>query len=44
MKNISSEAQQAMGLAAYNTEQKGIPERERRILQKANEILGFAKI
>ncbi|KAL8939437.1 MAG: hypothetical protein Q9216_003356 [Gyalolechia sp. 2 TL-2023] len=43
MKNISLEAQQAMGLAPWDPEQKGIPERERGVLRKANEILGFAK-
>lgn len=42
MKHISGEAQQAMGLAAYDVEQKGVLERERAVLKKANDILGFA--
>ncbi|KAL8710130.1 MAG: hypothetical protein Q9220_005213 [cf. Caloplaca sp. 1 TL-2023] len=41
MKNISLEAQQAMGLAAYDTEQKGIPKGELAMLRKANYVLGF---
>ncbi|KAL8947969.1 MAG: hypothetical protein Q9222_005798 [Ikaeria aurantiellina] len=43
MKNISLEAQEAMGLAAYKTEQRGIAERELTMLRKANQILGFAE-
>ncbi|KAI4125292.1 MAG: hypothetical protein LQ338_004338 [Usnochroma carphineum] len=42
MKNISVEAQRAMGLAPYDVQEKGIPEPERAVLRKANEILGFA--
>ncbi|KAL8720792.1 MAG: hypothetical protein Q9225_002387 [Loekoesia sp. 1 TL-2023] len=41
MKNISLEAQRAMGLAPFDAEQKGIPERERSVLRRANEVLGF---
>ncbi|KAI4180367.1 MAG: hypothetical protein L6R41_007282 [Letrouitia leprolyta] len=44
MKNISLEAQQAMGLAPYDAEQKGIPERERGVLTAANRVLGFSEL
>lgn len=42
IKNISREAQQAMGLTKYDSELKGLPERERQTMRRANEILGFA--
>lgn len=42
MKEISPEAQQAMGLLPFDAEASGILERERRLLRKANQILGFA--
>ena len=42
MQNIDVEAQQAMGLTKYDTTQSGMPEIERRTLQSANQILGFA--
>ena len=41
MKNIPPEAQQAMGLARYHVDASGIPSTERRMLESANEILGF---
>ena len=41
MQNIDVEAQRAMGLTRYDAEQKGLPKRERQMLQRANEILGF---
>ena len=41
MQNTSLEAQQAMGLAKYDTEQKGLPMRERAVLEAANKLLGF---
>ena len=41
MQNIDIEAQRAMGLARYDSNQKGLLERERHMLQRANEILGF---
>lgn len=42
MQNISSEAQQAMGLAKLSSNKKGISKGEQKILERANEILGFA--
>ena len=41
MQNIDIDAQRAMGLMRYDADQKGLLERERQILQRANEILGF---
>lgn len=41
MQNIDVEAQRAMGLTGYDAGQKGLLERERQTLQRANEILGF---
>ena len=41
MDNISVEAQRAMGLAPFDAAARGIPGGERRMLEKANEILGF---
>lgn len=41
MENIDIEAQRAMGLTRYDADRKGLLERERQTLQKANEILGF---
>ena len=41
MQNIDIEAQRAMGLTRYDAGQKGLLERERQMLQRANEILGF---
>ena len=41
MQNIDIEGQRAMGLSRYDTDQKGLLERERRTLQMANEVLGF---
>jgi hypothetical protein len=42
MQNIDVEAQRAMGLTRYDSDQKGLQERERQVLQKANSLLGFA--
>ncbi|KAL9585082.1 MAG: hypothetical protein Q9203_004402 [Teloschistes exilis] len=42
MKNISMEAQRAMGLVAFPAEAKGVLEQERMVMRRANEILGFA--
>ncbi|KAL9043675.1 MAG: hypothetical protein Q9214_003144 [Letrouitia sp. 1 TL-2023] len=42
MENTSREAQQAMGLTKYDSELRGLPEKERQILRRANQILGFA--
>ena len=41
VQNIDVEAQRAMGLTRYDAGQKGLLERERQMLQRANEILGF---
>ncbi|KAI4102957.1 MAG: hypothetical protein L6R37_004107 [Teloschistes peruensis] len=41
MKNISLEAQRAMGLVAFPAEAKGVLEQEREVMRSANEILGF---
>lgn len=41
MQNIDIQAQRAMGLTKYNTDQKDLPERERQVLHTANSILGF---
>ncbi|KAL6713799.1 hypothetical protein ACLMJK_008291 [Lecanora helva] len=41
MKNIDTEAQQAMGLAKYDDARNGLQDRERQTLRRANEILGF---
>ena len=42
MQNTDIEAKRAMGLTAYDAGQKkGLLEREGRMLQRANEILGF---
>ena len=43
MKNISLQAQRAMGLAAFDVRQHELFERERDTLQTANQILGFGK-
>ncbi|KAI4093517.1 MAG: hypothetical protein LQ339_007655 [Xanthoria mediterranea] len=43
MKNISLQAQRAMGLAAFDGRQHELFERERDTLQMANQILGFGK-
>ncbi|KAL8774091.1 MAG: hypothetical protein Q9209_001199 [Squamulea sp. 1 TL-2023] len=43
MKNISLKAQRAMGLAAFNTKQRDMFNRERATLRQANRILGFAE-
>ncbi|KAL8832771.1 MAG: hypothetical protein Q9191_000041 [Dirinaria sp. TL-2023a] len=43
MQNITPEAQRAMGLAKYETgDRPGISSGERKMLERANEILGFA--
>lgn len=42
MDNMSLEAQRAMGLAKYDASAQGIPPTELKMLQRANEILGFA--
>lgn len=39
--DIDVEAQRAMGLMRYDADQKGLLERERQMLERANEILGF---
>lgn len=39
IEHISREAQQAMGLAPYDVEEKGVVERESTVLRRANEIL-----
>ena len=41
MQNIDVEARRAMGLAGYDDGGKGLLGRERRVLRRANEILGF---
>lgn len=41
MDNISIEAQRAMGLAKYDDSVQGLPATERKMLQRANGILGF---
>lgn len=41
MQNIDLEAQQAMGLAKFPANGKGVSEGEHKMLKKANEILGF---
>ena len=41
MQNIDIEAQRAMGLTRYHSDQRGLLERERQTLKLANEILGF---
>lgn len=42
MRITSSEAQRALGLAKWNVNEGGISTGERRMLEKANEILGFS--
>ncbi len=42
MQNTSLEGQQAMGLAKFPTNRRGIPDGEHKMLERANEILGFA--
>lgn len=41
MENISPEAQRAMGLVAFPADAKGVLEQERRVMTRANAILGF---
>ncbi|KAL8634418.1 MAG: hypothetical protein Q9228_007987 [Teloschistes exilis] len=41
MENISLEAQRAMGLVAFPVEAKGVLQQERRVMTRANAILGF---
>lgn len=41
MQNVDVEAQRAMGLMRYDDQKKGLPDREQRMLERANEILGF---
>lgn len=41
MQNIDIEAQRAMGLTKYDSDQEGLQKRERQMLQNANAILGF---
>ena len=41
LEHISAEAARGMGLARWDVEQKGVISRERRMLERANEILGF---
>lgn len=41
MDSIGREAQRAMGLAPYDSQAPGVPERERGVLDRANEVLGF---
>ncbi|KAL8994934.1 MAG: hypothetical protein Q9169_005235 [Polycauliona sp. 2 TL-2023] len=43
MKNIGREAQQAMGLTAFDTRKGRLPPRERCTLQMANKVLGFTE-
>lgn len=42
MRTTYSEAQRAMGLAKWNVNEEGISTGQRRMLEKANEILGFS--
>ena len=42
MRTISSDAQRAMGLAKWKVDEKGISTGQKRMLERANEILGFA--
>lgn len=41
MENISLEAQQAMGLAAFDVEKSTLQNRDRKMLKRANDIFGF---
>ena len=41
MKNISTKAQRAMGLAAFDTKHRHLSDGERETLMMANRILGF---
>lgn len=41
VRNISVEAQQAMGLARFDSEEKSVSRKERNMLDAANRILGF---
>lgn len=41
MQNINVKAQQAMGLAKFPSHRKGVSEGEHKMLERANEILGF---
>ena len=42
MRTINSEAQRAMGLAKWHVNERGLSTGQRRMLEKANEILGFS--
>ena len=42
MQNITLDAQRAMGLAKYESDVPGVLPGERKMLKRANEILGFA--
>ena len=41
MENIGAEAQQAMGLAKFDSKRKGVPKNEQATLERCNEVLGF---
>lgn len=41
MQNIGAEAKQAMGLARFDSERKGLRENDRMALERCNEVLGF---
>jgi len=41
MRTTNSEAQRAMGLAKWNVTEDGISQGQKKMLEKANEILGF---
>ena len=42
MDNTTVEAQRAMGLTQFDAGARGVPSAERKMLKRANEILGFA--
>lgn len=44
MQTIDVEAQRAMGLTRYDAHVPGISRGERKMLEKANQILGFASV
>ena len=41
MRNIDLQAQRAMGLAPFESSGQGIVEKEREVMTRSNEILGF---
>lgn len=41
IQNVDLDAQRAMGLTKFDSDAPGIPAGERKMLRRANEILGF---